>query len=200
MCIVCDVTDKSLLVDRKKIYCYNCPNLKEIPKELVNLKDLCCINCPNLKEIPNDLVNLEHFVLYNCPQLEKLPTGMINLERLWIQDCPITYIPKEYNKLTLLECWRCPNLVDIPNCSLKTLSCRDCPILTFAPTQLINTPSQIHQIEIVDNNYQRYRKEGCKKLVDTIFEELIQRTWEPKRAIEWCWDDEEKKFMSNYIT
>jgi hypothetical protein len=197
MCIVCDVTDKSLLVDRKKIYCYNCPNLKEIPKELVNLKDLCCINCPNLKEIPNDLVNLEHFVLYNCPQLEKLPTGMINLERLWIQDCPITYIPKEYNKLTLLECWRCPNLVDIPNCSLKTLICRDCPNLTFAPIRLIKNQEILN---IIDKNYQKYRKQHCSEITNTILEELIQRTWEPKRAIDWCWDEEEKKFMIQYIS
>jgi hypothetical protein len=49
------------------------------------------------------------------------------------------------------------------------------------------------------HKYEIYRREGCKKLVSTIFEELIQRTWEPKRARDWCWDEDEKKFMSDYV-
>jgi hypothetical protein len=54
-------------------------------------------------------------------------------------------------------------------------------------------------LEKIETNYQNYRKESCKNLVNIILEELIARTWEPKRAMNWCWDEEEKKFMRDYI-
>jgi hypothetical protein len=54
-------------------------------------------------------------------------------------------------------------------------------------------------IETIENNYLNYRKKGCKNLVNTILEELIRRTWEPKRAVDWCWDEEEKKFMNGML-
>jgi hypothetical protein len=50
---------------------------------------------------------------------------------------------------------------------------------------------------MIEGNYQRYRKQHCSILINTILEELIQRTWEPKRAMNWCWDEEEKKFMGD---
>jgi hypothetical protein len=73
----------------------------------------------------------------------------------------------------------------------------------FAPEHLCfyynTTEPDIEILKIIDTNYQQYRKEGCKKLVHSILEELIQRTWEPKRAMDWCWDEEEKKFMSSIL-
>jgi hypothetical protein len=91
----------------------------------------------------------------------------------------------------------CPNIKYIPNFkNLEWIGCSNCPKLTFAPTHLLKNDQET--LYIIENNYQKYRKEGCKQLVNTILEELIARTWEPIRAMKWCWDDEEKRFMSDY--
>jgi hypothetical protein len=57
-------------------------------------------------------------------------------------------------------------------------------------------PSYLSPKQIVDINYQKYRKEGCSMLTNIILEELIARTWHPDRIRDWCWDEEEKKFMN----
>jgi hypothetical protein len=56
-----------------------------------------------------------------------------------------------------------------------------------------------NRLKMIEDNYVNYRKKGCKKLHDTIFEELIQRTWHPSRVIDWCWDEDEKKFMNGML-
>jgi GH18 family chitinase len=84
---------------------------------------------------------------------------------------------------------------------LSYLSCDNCPNLIDVPRHLIYYETVIdYKLEnMIKENYQRYRKQQCSILINTILEELIQRTWEPVRAMEWCWDEEEKKFMSNIL-
>jgi hypothetical protein len=151
-----------------------------------------------ITDIPDTLVNLTHIICSDC-SITHIPHTLINLRKLRFWGCPnITEIPKELVNLTKLDCLYCKNIKEIPIelVKLEKLNCRNCPNLTFAPLELINSKKTLSTI---DRNYQKYRREGCKKLVDTILEELIQRTWEPKRAIKWCWDEEEKKFMGGYF-
>jgi hypothetical protein len=202
------------LVNLVELNCSICFNLKEIPKELVNLMSLNCFRCTLLKEIPKELVNLK---LLNCVEsmVKNIPRELVNLIHLWCDCTNIEYIPKELTKLSTLcisnclnikeipkelinlvelNCDNCPNIVEIHNFkNLKLIACYNCPKLTFAPTHLIKNQVILN---IIESNYQKYRKEACKKLVFTILEELIQKTWEPKRARDWCWDEEEKKFMN----
>jgi hypothetical protein len=77
---------------------------------------------------------------------------------------------------------------------LKYLSCDNCPNLIDAPLHLLSNDLKI----MIEENYQRYRKQQCSIMTNTILEELIAHTWHPNRVIDWCWDEEEKKFMSLY--
>jgi hypothetical protein len=78
---------------------------------------------------------------------------------------------------------------------LKYVYCTNSPNLIDMPPHLLRGDNKL----MIEKNYQRYCKHQCSKLISIILEELIQRNWEPKRAIEWCWDEEEKRFMSLYI-
>jgi hypothetical protein len=64
---------------------------------------------------------------------------------------------------------------------LEELFCCDCP-------GLLSIPERFYPLyeDMIETNYWNYRKEGCKKLVDSILEQLIVRTWEPLRARDWC--------------
>jgi hypothetical protein len=94
-----------------------------------------------------------------------------------------------------------PNLI-----SIKTLHRGGCKNLITVPDMddLSGCKNLItlHVNDDLSNNdaYKYFSKRQCAKLVNTILEELIQRTWHPNRVMEWCWDEDEKKFMGNYIT
>jgi hypothetical protein len=157
----------------------NCPLLGQngIPKEPVNLRFLYCWNCPLITNIPKELVKMEILDCYDCTNLTHIPNGLIKLKHLNCSDCPLlTHIPKELVNLKYLNCDNCPNLID-------------------APSHLLSDDLKL----IFENNYLRYRKQQCSVLISIILEELIQRTWEPKRAMDWCWDEEEKKFMNDIL-
>jgi hypothetical protein len=160
-------------VNLEDLVCFRCISLKYIPKELINLKTLDCSDCPLLSYIPKELTNLKELDCCDCPLLKKIPKELVNLRYLRCPICPLlihTGIPS-----TLV------NLKDIDY---------DCDIISI--------PKHICKPKI-ETNYHNYRKEGCKKLVSTIFEELIAKTWEPIRAREWCWDEDEKKFMNGML-
>jgi hypothetical protein len=71
-----------------------------------------------------------------------------------------------------------------------------CPNLTFVSSY---DCVKLGSLETIEANYQKYRKKACKKFLDTIFEELVTITWEPTRAKNWCWDEDEKKFMNEWL-
>jgi hypothetical protein len=147
--------------------------LTQIPEELVNLKYLDCSKCFLLTQIP-ELVNLKYFNCSNC--------------------CKIKEIPFKFDKLTELIIYNCPGIITIPNYkNLQQLQCSNCFSLVFAPEHLIKDTNVIN---LIKSNYESYRKKQCANLVYNILEELVQRTWEPSRAMNWCWDEDEKKFMS----
>jgi hypothetical protein len=147
------------------------------------LKHLLCYGCTLLTRIPKEFVNLRELCVSKCPNITHIPKELVNLTSLNCSDNPLLiYIPKELVKLSYLSCDNCPNLIDVPR-------------------HLIYYETVIdYKLEnMIKENYQRYRKQQCSILINTILEELIQRTWEPVRAMEWCWDEEEKKFMSNIL-
>jgi Leucine-rich repeat (LRR) protein len=184
------------LVNLVSLACQFCVGIREIPKELVNLKFLYC-NSTNISEIPKELVNLERLSCANT-KVKEIPKELVNLVFLRIDYNDIKHIPKHLTKLETLCCSKC-SIISIPNFEKLKILCADSPNLTFAPTHAIDDFGDKNVINQIETNYLNYRKDGCKKLVSIILEELIQRTWEPKRAIEWCWDEEEKRFMNGML-
>jgi hypothetical protein len=198
----------------KILVCY-CSSITYISKEFINLKELYCRGV-SITEIPEELVNLQKINCSECVDLINIPNTLVNLTYLDCNDClNITEIPKELINLKIINCRHCYKMKEIPKelinlkyldmsyndmtyCNdfkyLKRLHCTGCPYLTFIPIHFED------ENENIKTNYLNYRKDGCKKLVSIILEELIQRTWEPKRAMDWCWDEEEKKFMNEMIS
>jgi hypothetical protein len=264
------------LVGIKKLNCRNCPKLKEIPKEYTKLVKLDCYRCPGIKEIPKECIALRKLRCSWCPNISKIHNTFVNLKELDCSMCSITEIPRELvilkelsivnclfireipvelKNLRRLYCQGCINLKDILlsdkiNPTLKQLYCYGCPKLNISPDRFVNLKicSKIYQqlsvpsmyrdlvtyncldypklIQIkmlptkytrhdifnclycynllyvpvsllvgknktditdsIENMYQQFCKQGCANLLNVIFEELIQRTWEPKRAVDWC--------------
>jgi hypothetical protein len=166
-------------VNLKELYCANCTEIKEIPKEFVNLKILNCSGCINLVEIPN-LINLTELCCLNCPSLIEIHDLRKN-SKFW------SFIHKYI--ITIYK---------------VRFDC-NCTRLTFIPTHFIdsdhlyNNNDKSFMIKFIEDNCQTHRQQCCKRLLDTIFEELIARTWHPSRVIDWCWDEDEKKFMNTYV-
>jgi hypothetical protein len=201
------------LVNLKHLNCYNCPLITHIPKELVKLRYLNCFDCPLITHIPKELVNLE--ILHCPPNIKEIPKEFVNLTGLYCDICHLLSqkgIPKELVKLKTLFCRDCPLITHIHSSfiNLYNVRCGGCPNLIYVPSTVsyvdaswegpIYLGVSNYKRDIIESNYIKYYKEGCKKLHDTIFEELIQRTWHPSRMIDWCWDEDEKKFMSLLFT
>ena len=208
------------LIELEELWCDDCVSLTHIPKELVNLELISCRNCSLITHIPIELVKLEELRCSNCPliTLPDIPkisnksnmidkvlshlgfqtriSSQIDLKALDCVDCPsITHIPKGYTHLKYLDVSG-TNITEIHEGLVDTTDfwCEDCPNLICTPDHILDDEAK----NMVESNLQQYRKKECKKFVYNILEELIQRTWEPTRAIDWCWDEEEKKFMMMY--
>jgi hypothetical protein len=174
--------------------------LEKIPRELISLVEIDCFNCPELAVIPIELVNLKNLrCVYS--KVREIPKELINLETL---DCSrsslFNYdgIPKELVNLKIIDCSH-TCIITIPLIkSLERITCYGCNNLTLVSTHLIYVPQWLKPT--IETNYQTYRKKRCSLLVNTILEELIQRTWHPSRMIDWCWDEDEKLFMKEYIS
>jgi hypothetical protein len=185
--------------------CESCIDIQEIPKEFINLRILNCSRTA-ITSIPNKLEYLRSLKCIGCENLSKIPNELKNLTMLECRYCPkITHIPYGLSNLKKLDCVECVNMHDIASIKgLKNIFCIGCTKLVFSPDFITCDRYNRYHTEKharnVENNYRNYLQEGCKKLVNSILEELVQKTWEPKRVMEWCWDEEEKKFMNGMIS
>jgi hypothetical protein len=81
---------------------------------------------------------------------------------------------------------------------LEDIEFHNCPNLICIPEYLINEDYRYNN-EIY-TNYAKCAREQCSKMVFTILEELIARTWHPSRVVDWCWDEDEKRFMNDILS
>ncbi len=198
------------LVNLKKLTCVNCWRLTEIPKELVKLTELICKYCGNLKVIPKELVNLVVLYCQECPNLLRIPKEFTKLETLILQTCDlITHIPRaicvDNDNLKVFTVINNPSLTVIPYDENKPYAVKydihfhNNQNVIFAPVYSMRYMEDRKQVELNYQRYLQYSKEQCAKMVSTILEELIAKTWHPSRMVDWCWDEEEKKFMSGIL-
>ena len=125
-------------------FMYNKENLiKEIPKSLKNLKVLDLSFTLNKIEIPE---TVEQLTLMNCPNIEI--NNLKNLKRLFINDPDLKEIPKSLTNLTYLHLDMCDNLKEIPETltNLKEIYIRGCNNLII-PNKIRTLPNiKIEQI------------------------------------------------------
>lgn len=59
----------------------------------------------------------------------------------------------------------------------------------------IDIPSLPNIQQHVDQSVEEWKKQKCQQMVDTILENLIEKTWHPSRHIDWCLDNDEKESL-----
>ena len=128
-----------------------------------------------------------------CKNNGVIPVGT---KELRISECQISVIPELPSSLEEFSCSGCTGLTNIPELpsSLKRFFCSGYTNVIFCQDKVAK---QIG-VDIVEVNYQRYRKEQCFKYFSDreglLFEELIIKTCHPDRIM-WYMDLEELKFM-----
>jgi hypothetical protein len=203
MCVICE-TDGILYPYKylSSFQCCGCVYLTHLPEILPEgLDSLSCNDCPKLTHLPEDLPKDVYGIRCgNCINLTRLPEHLPEgLLWLYCNGCPkLTELPEHLPEgLEKLYCNDCTNLTRLPDLpkSLKILDCSGCTGLIFLPKHNCVEDISKELKEQIERNYEAYRKKMCKQQVDTILEELIKVTWEPQRASQWCWDNEEKEFL-----
>jgi hypothetical protein len=207
--------------------CEGCSQLCELP-ETPQLRTLLCVNCgiSEISKIPSletlntscsrisELANLKSLRFIDALDLEVFPNFPL-LEDIMLFNCPkITEIPKwKYDwtgKRTRLFpilknilCRNCSNLREIQNFdSLEILICSGCSMFILLDIEFyskLNLDKNL--IGIIDFNQKTLSSRLRRKREFTleIEPELARRTWEPTRAIRWCWDEKQKsKFLESF--
>jgi hypothetical protein len=175
MCIICQ--GKSInyynLEGMRELSCGYCEKVEEIPL-IPGLKRLDCYHCPKLRKIPV-IPGLKEIYCFNCPLLTDIP----NIQGL-----------KE------LECSWCPLISEIPRISgMEILGCRGCLSLVYLDFDFFSR-TIIKGEDLVksgiENNIKRKIQEK-KEITLKLEADLGRATWEPTRAMRWCWDEEQKR-------
>jgi hypothetical protein len=176
MCIICDISDISILINLTELNCSDCPLLTSIPYTLINLKSLNCSDCPLLTSIPSTLVNLKSLNCSDCPLLTSIPNTLINLIGLHCSDCPLlTSIPDTLVNLIYLDCSGNRLITTVPFI-LRTYNPRihiyydDCPWINY------NKDKNIRKLITL----QRFVKKNIKYW---IFSKWIKS----KEGVEWIY-------------
>ncbi len=162
-----------------------------------------------LPELPLSLTELACSGL----SLTSLPNLPPNLKYLYISSTQISVLPELPNTLITLECGNSllHSLPNIPNnlhyirCSgtnisefpdfpdsLKVLICDECPNL-FIQKKKDEAPQQFQKRLKIINEI--LRRDEIILRCKAIKEDLIIKTWHPKRMFDWCLDVEEQEYL-----
>lgn len=98
------------------------------------------------------------------------------IKRVHVKDCAWKYISFE-RKFFLVKC----TYLQIQHIT----HIRDFENIPYLPN------IQIHVDQCIEN----WKKERCRAMVDTILQDLMEKTWHPSRHIDWCLDNEEKEWL-----
>jgi Leucine-rich repeat (LRR) protein len=124
MCLIClHKNNIDLIVNIKKLHCFECKHVQTIPKELTKLEYLYCNNT-NVKDIPSELTLLKKLNV-NGTKIKTFPNTLINLEILYCNDTLIENIPDNFPKLKEFHCER-SNIKYINNESIDKINVIDC--------------------------------------------------------------------------
>ncbi len=124
MCIICkNEGNIDILSNIKKMHCFECKQIKSIPKEMTKLEILYCNNT-NITIIPSELVLLKKLNINEC-NIKIIPSTLINLEVLYCNDTLIENIPNYFTKLNEFHCER-SNIKTINNTNINIINVIDC--------------------------------------------------------------------------
>ena len=59
----------------------------------------------------------------------------------------------------------------------------------------IDIPALPNIQQYVYQSIEEWKKYKCQQMIDTILENLIEKTWHPSRHIDWCLDNDEKESL-----
>lgn len=172
MCIICiHQDDIQPIINIKNLHCFECKQIKSIPKEMIDLEVLFCNNT-NIKIIPSTLVLLKILNINKC-NIKSIPSTLNNIEILYCNDTLIESIPDSFNKLEELHCER-TSIKYLNNNYIRIINVIDCKNLLA-----INT------------KYKRiYGLRTCNSVIDLkkikeknskINEAIIKEMYNPKR-------------------
>jgi hypothetical protein len=190
----------------EELWCNECPLIKEIP--VMNKLERIFTSC---KKVPV-MKNLE-ILSYNFSQIYSSDVPNIeNLNCLEFRNCPnlkeirfcslenSDHTSKKFQGLKTLLIYDCENLTEIGNIEgLERLDCDYCPNLTVFDFEFYSKESaefvddEITEIVfrnrfILEQKFQEKREMTLK-----LESDLGRATWEPTRAMRWCWDEEQKR-------
>jgi Leucine-rich repeat (LRR) protein len=156
------------------LFCFNniLTELPELPDTLTKLH--CSRNqLTELPELPNTLTKL-HCFSNQLTELPKLPDTLTDLN---CSDNQLKELPKLPDTLTDLECFNNPQLLNIY------------PFYDLDDIRIIQKFKNIYyQIKIYKSIINFIKRYKFKK----IQEELIIKTWHPKRFFDWCLSIDDK--------
>ena len=168
MCIICQYeNDIEYIINIKKIHCFDCKNVKYIPKELIQLEVLYCNNT-DIIEIPKELISLKKLNVNEC-KIKNIPSTLVNLEILYCNDTLIENIPDNLSKLKQLHCER-SNIKYINNDYIDTINVIDCIDLMAINTKYRRIFGLETCISMIDlKKIKKINMEINKSIIDEVF-------------------------------
>lgn len=173
MCLICLNKDSiDTIINIKKLHCFECKHVKNIPKELTKLEVLFCNNT-NITNIPSELKSLKKLNV-NETQIKYIPNTLINLETLYCNDTLIENIPDNFNKLKEFHCER-TKIKYINNESIDKINVIDC-------TELMAINTKYKKIYGLETCASMIDLKKIKKEKAEINKAIVEEMYSPERV------------------